>query len=273
MPQLNTEDFTSTDTRLNDSKYDELKTYYLVAGTERLIDIFTKVSEINLEVFIAITNGAYLSPWWLQHVDLVWLINADDGAIGDGRSGELVYRDGVYHDIWKKENTKYPMHAIFNHEPKKVKTGESKAKFREYLFMNLSRGTGFIEFYFKTKNLSEADWDAVAEGLEWVYDVFPTFENVKMHGGDPRKGEVYGYTAWKENRGYISFHNPSKVKQSYTIYLNRTLGNVKQKNQSFKVSSPLMNTFEFLGKEVVYNDQIIVVLKSGEVKVLDFNKE
>ena len=271
MPQLNTTGFSSTDPRLNDSKYDELKTYYLVAGTERLIDIFTKVSQINPEVFMAITNGAYLSPWWLQHVDLVWLINADDGAVGDGRSGELVYRDGIYHDIWVKENTKYPMHAIFNHEPKKVKTGESEEQFREYLFMNFSRGTGFIEFYIKTENLSEQDWDVMAEGLKWVYDVFPTFQNVKMHGGPPGKSEIYGYTAWKDSRGYVSFHNPAKEERTYTITLDRTFG-LKNTKISYKVASPLHNGQELSGKVVTYGDQLTVTLAPLEVKILDFKK-
>lgn len=271
MPQLHTEGFTSTDPRLNDSKYDELKTYYLVAGTERLIDIFSKVSEINPGVFMAITNGAYLSPWWLQHVDLVWLINAGDGAVGDGRSGELVYRDGIYHDIWVKENTKYPMHAIFNHEPKKVKTGESKEQFREYLFMNFSRGTGFIEFYIKTENLSEKDWDVMAEGLKWVYDVFPTFENVKMHGGSPRKTAVYGYTAWKDGRGYVSFHNPAKEERTYTITLDRAFG-LKNTETSYSVTSPLHNGQEFPGKKITYGDKLTVTLAPHEVKILDFKQ-
>ncbi len=269
MPQLNTEGFSSTDPRLNDSKYDELKTYYLVSSTERLIDIFTKVSKINPEVFMAITNGAYLSPWWLQHVDLVWLINADDGAIGDGRSGELVYRDGVYHDIWEKENTKFPMHAIFNHEPKKVKTGESDEQFREYLYMNLSRGTGFIEFYIKTENLAERDWDVVAEGLKWVYNVFPAFENVRMHGGLPRKSEVYGYSAWNENMGYLSFHNPSKEEKTYTITLDRTLG-VAQVQKTYTVSSPIHNGKEFDGKQITTGETLSITLNPGEVKILDF---
>ncbi|MEI6891180.1 MAG: hypothetical protein V5783_03320 [Pontiella sp.] len=270
MPQLDTAGFTNTDPRLNDSKYDELKTYYLVAGTERLIEIFTKVSKINPKVFLAITNGAYLSPWWLQHVDLVWLINAADGATGEGRSGELVYRDGVYHDIWQQENTKFPMHAIFNHEPKKVKTGESNEQFAEYLLMNLSRGTGFVEFYIKTENLAERDWDVIAEGLQWVYDAFPTFEKVKMHGGSPRKLEVYGYTAWNESRGYISFHNPSKEIREYTVVLDRKFGLGKENDRVFGISSPLPNANDFAGKTVTYGDEITITIAPGEVKILDF---
>ncbi len=128
MPQLKLEGLTENDEALNSSEYDELKTYYLVNGSARLIEIFDQMNAINPDVFVAITNGAYLSPWWLQHIDVVWMINAGDAARGSSRTEELVYRDGVYYDIWEKENTKFPISAIYNHEPKKVKTGESASK-------------------------------------------------------------------------------------------------------------------------------------------------
>src|SRR5690554_232486 len=50
MPQLDTDTLKANDEALNDPKYDELKTYYLVAGTERLMEIFTKQHRLNPEV-------------------------------------------------------------------------------------------------------------------------------------------------------------------------------------------------------------------------------
>lgn len=93
---------------MNEARFDVQKEQYLVDGTEQLMQIFNKLHEVNPEIFIAITNGAYLSPWWLQYVDIVWLINAGDAAKGDDRTGELVYRDRIYHQIWEEENTKFP---------------------------------------------------------------------------------------------------------------------------------------------------------------------
>ena len=80
MPQLDTEGFRTDDLRLNDSAYDELKIYYLTVGTERLMKIFAKMADANPDVYIVISNGAYLSPWWLMHCDAVWMINAGDAA-------------------------------------------------------------------------------------------------------------------------------------------------------------------------------------------------
>ena len=186
MPQLNTEGFSANDKRLNDPMYNELKRYYLVAGTERLIEIFKKQHEVNPEVYVVISNGAYLSPWWLQHIDAVWMINAGDAAGGSNRTEELVYRDGVYYDTWVTEKTQFPINSVFNHEPKKTKTGESVQAFSEYLWMNLSRGTGFIELYVKTQKLSDADWTVMADGLKWAEKAFPYFKTISYAWWKPK---------------------------------------------------------------------------------------
>lgn len=93
-----------------------------------------------------------------------------------------------------------------------------------------------------------------------------------MHGGSPAEGKVYGYTGWNEKGGYISVHNPSNsLTQTYTVALNRALG-VNAKLGKLKMSSPLTNAPEFVGKTVNAGGEISFQLKPGEVKVLNFIK-
>ncbi len=271
MNQLDTKGFKPADKRLNDPIYDELKTYYLVAGTERLMQIFEKQHKVNPDVYVVISNGAYLSPWWLQYIDAVWMINAGDAAGGSNRTQELTYRDGVYYDTWVKEKTQFPINSVFNHEPKKTKTGESVKQFSEYLWMNLSRGTGFVELYIKTMKLSESDWDVLAYGLKWTHKVFPYFKNARMHGGNPKEGEVYGYTGWNEKGGYASFHNPTDKEKTYVFNINRVNG-VSKNLTKLTVSSPLTNATELVNTEITFGDKLEVTMKAGEVKILEFNK-
>lgn len=272
MPQLGIEGFSTHDPRLNDTKYDELKTYYLAAGTERLMKIFDRMHSTNPNVFISLNNGAYLSPWWLMHADIVWLINSSDAAKGKSRSKELAYRDNIYHGIWKKENTKFPMNSIFNHEPKKLRTDETPEDFRDYLYMNLSRGTGFIELYLKVDSLSGKDWDVLAEGLKWAQRMFPTFKKVRMHGGTPKAGDVYGYTAWDGRRGYISFHNPADREQTYRMTLNRDSGLSPGVRGAFR---PTIVTggkaCKNLKGQYRYGDTIEVTLGPEEKMLLNFD--
>lgn len=271
MPQLGLDGIGTSDKKLNDAKYDELKTYYLVAGTERLIQIFQSMAQANPNIYILISNGAYLSPWWLMHVDSSWMIMAGDAADALDRTGELVYRDGVYYEIVTKEKTQFPICALFNHEPKKTKTGEGKETFRDYLYMNISRGTGFIELYLKTAVLKEHDWDVLAEGIQWAHAIFPTFRRSRMHGGDPKTQEVYGYTAWTTGQGYISIHNPSSEKKTYSFKLDRAFGLIPDSGK-FYLSSPIEGSTKGLKNKYSYGDTIKLKLNPKEIRILNFDK-
>ena len=272
MPQLGLEGLTSGDRRLNDAKYDELKIYYLTAGTERLMQLFAELAKVNPNIYIIISNGAYLSPWWLMSVDTVWMINAGDAAGGSSRTAELVYRDGCYHEIWRQQNTQFPMCSIFNHEPKKTSTGESKDEFRRYLYMNLSRGTGFIELYIKPFVLQPGDWDVISEGLYWAEDVFPTFKRVRMHGGSPKAGEVYGYTAWTKTQGYISVHNPSAGAKAYAIKLDRAFGLLPDSGP-FHASSPVGDSMRDLPATCKFGDTLAFTLQPREIRIINFTTQ
>ena len=272
MPQLGLEGVSSSDKILNDPKYDELKIYYLTAGSVRLMKIFKEMGEINPDVYIVISNGAWLSPWWLHYVDSIWMINAGDAARGSNRTQELVYRDGVYQEIYAKDQTQFPPNDLFNHEPKKVKTGETPKTFRHYLYMNISRGTRFIELYLKTPKLKDYDWDVLSEGLHWSYHIFPTFHRSRIYGGNPKRDEVYGYTGWTSNQGYISIHNPSRRTKTYTIILDRKFGLVPNSG-NFYLSSPIETSTQGLAKTYQYADTLKLTLKPREIRILNFDKE
>ena len=87
--------FKGGEPELSDAKYDEAKECYLSLGSADCIKIFKRMGESNPDVYIVISNGGFLSSWWLQHVDAVWMINAGDAADGADRTAELVYRDGA----------------------------------------------------------------------------------------------------------------------------------------------------------------------------------
>ena len=93
-----------------------------------------------------------------------------------------------------------------------------------------------------------------------------------MHGGNPKKGEVYGYTGWNENGGYASFHNPSETEgQTYSFTLDRAFG-VNKDLDKFSISSPLPNAGELIGKTISGGEKMMISLQPGEVKILEFNK-
>lgn len=272
MPQLDTK-FSCNDQRLNDDIYNELKYYYLTAGTERLIPAFAKMRAINPDVYIAITNGAWLSPWWLQHADVVWMINAGDAAGGASRTEELVYRDGVYFSICRTDKTQFPLNSIFNHEPKKNRPGEAEKDFRDYLFMNQSRGSGFVELYIRPKVLTPGDWDVLAEALKWTREIFPCFKRARLHGGAPGKRDVYGFSGWDgKSMGYISVHNPSDKAKEYTVTLNRALGMIPNDTNVYDTKEIVGKNQGDLAPQYKSGDSITFKLEPKEIRVIQFNR-
>ncbi len=269
------EGFQGSEAELNAAQYDEAKQRYLSLGTERLMQIFQRMGEANPDVYIVISNGAYLSPWWLQHVDAVWLINVGDHARGEGRTAQLAYRDGAYYQMASAaaDNTQFPLNSIFNHEPKKVSSDEDPDEFRRYLLMSLSRGTGFVELYLHTFSLSESDWEVLAEGMHWVHHVFPAFQRARMIGGNPLEDEVYGYTGWTEDFGYVSLHDPSDEAREFPIAFDRALGLPKdalKKKRSYTVTSPLKEDPSQLPQQGVAGEQIVLTLPPGSIRILEF---
>jgi hypothetical protein len=236
------------------------------------MQLFDRLAAVDPNIYLVISNGAYLSPWWLMHVDTIWMINAGDAAGGSSRTAELVYRDDRYHEIWREQNCQFPMCSIFNHEPKKTSTGESKDEFRRYLYMHLSRGTGFIELYIKPFVLQSGDWDVISEGLFWAQDVFPTFTRARMHGGSPKAGDVYGYTAWNQTQGYVTIHNPSATAKNYTIRLDRAFG-LLPNSGPFHISSPIEDSMRGLPTTCKLGDAIILEMQPREIRVLNFTNE
>lgn len=272
MPQLNTEEMSSNAMELNSSMYDELKMYYIVTGTERLMRIFQKQHEINPDIFIALTNGAFLSPWWLQYVDVIWLINCGDAPRGcKNRSEELVYRDNIYYNTFRIDNVQFPLNSIFNHEPKKTKLDTSIAEFKNYFFMHLSRGTCFVELYLKLEKLSKQDWDVLADGLKWAHSIFPAIKRVKMIGGVPDQQQIYGYSGWNLDLGYISLHNPSSKEKTFSIRLDRDIG-MFQKEGSFSISSPLNHDKGILKRKWNYGDVLTLKIPANSIRLLVFDK-
>ena len=152
----------------------------------------------------------------------------------------MTYRDNIYHEIVFTDKVQFPLNALFNHEPKKNTSGEPEETFREYLFMHLTRGTGFVEMYLKPRVLSDSDWNVLAEGLKWADEIHPCFARARMFGARPATGEVYGYSGWDGSKGYLSVHNPNRTEaREITVTLDRSLGMVPGDEKMYGVQEYL----------------------------------
>jgi len=109
-----------------------------------------------------------------------------------------------------------------------------------------------------------------------------------MHGGNPlgihtfneinvsiknvnidTEANVYGYTGWTKDLGYVSIHNPKATKETYTFKLCRSFGLLPESG-SFKLGSPMPEKIIGLKKEWKYGDTFSIEINPKEVVILDF---
>lgn len=79
-------------------------------------------------------------------------------------------------------------------------------------------GTNLQELYVAPDLMTAEVWDALAEAANWSRHNSDILADTHWVGGDPVKGEVYGWASWSKDKAVIALRNPSK--QPATIGLD-----------------------------------------------------
>ena len=84
------------------------------------IDMMQSVRKINPDIFINITVGTWLSPWWLKYANAVWM-QGEDYAYAEEvpsinpRDKSITYRDAVLYEDFTKQNLIFPTSNLMTH--------------------------------------------------------------------------------------------------------------------------------------------------------------
>lgn len=218
--------------------------YFYSFQWEEWSKAFDKLRAINPDVFLNITSHSNTSPWALKYADAVWINNASD-MYYEGQGGNLDqclnYRDGRYQDFSLVRELQFPNAYIYNHEPcyasrnynpplpsKSHKTViYTDKEFEQYLYMCMMRGTGFIELYYSPSMFNDAKWDINTKVLKWAEENFDVLSESIYFGGVPKKGNVYGYIAYKDGNGFVAVRNPKSTADTYTLDIEKYTHNNK----------------------------------------------
>jgi hypothetical protein len=69
-------------------------------------------------------------------------------------------------------------------------------------------GTGCQEMYINPKLMTAELWDALAEAANWSRKNSDVLVDTHWIGGDPAKGEIYGFASWSKRQGIFTLRNP-----------------------------------------------------------------
>jgi len=200
------------------------------AVLQTVAEMSTAVREKNPNIFLNITSGTWMSPWWVKYANTIWMQGADYGFADvpsiSSRDASITYRDIVLYEDWKVKDLWFPIANLMTHGIIKGKhesvgtTVEPLDKFTDDILLYVARGVSMYELYISPDILSDGEWASISRSLAWARDRFPILMNTELVGGNPMKGKAYGYSHFKGNRGIIVARNPvmepSKLKVDLT---------------------------------------------------------
>jgi len=185
-------------------------------------------------MFLNITSGTWLSPWWLRFADQIWMGGEDYGWSDvpslSPRDAAITYRDSVLYDDFRVQDLWFPIANLMTHGIIKGRLqmlgGEDEPleKFSDETVMYAARGVSMFELYVSPDLLNEGEWAAIAGSLRWARDRFGILRHTEMVGGDPRRGEAYGYVHADGGRAVVVARNPGIEPQVLKTGLGPVLG-------------------------------------------------
>ena len=204
------------------------------AVMESVIDKCNAVRAINPKVYLNITSGTWLSPWWVQYANQIWM-DAADYAFADvpsmtRRDNAMTYRD---YALWDDEHIRqswFPVsnlmiHGIIKGRLENIsKEGESLETFTNNAVLYFGRGISMWELYISPDILTDGEWNALSQSIKWAKDRFKIMSSTFMVGGNPAVGNAYAYLHFLGDKGVIAARNPKVENDHLTIILDPAHG-------------------------------------------------
>jgi hypothetical protein len=194
------------------------------------IHLIGDLRQLKPDIFINLTTGTWPSPFWLFDADSIWRGGEDTGFAGVGSDREqwITYRDGETYANIVEGGRLYPLNSLMLHGivyGRKLKRLSSDAgrDFANEVHSYFATGTQLQELYITPELLSAADWDTLAEAAKWARGNAETLKDTHWVGGDPKKGEVYGWAAWSAKKAILTLRNPSDKARTLDLDIGEAL--------------------------------------------------
>lgn len=204
------------------------------AVMESLIELARAVRAENKDAFLNVTSGTWLSPWWVKYANTIWMQGSDYGYADvpsiSLRDGAITYRDSVLYDGLIHQDSWFPIANLMTHGLIKGHLQmlggkeETLDKFTTEVLLYFARGIEMWELYLSPDVLTEAEWDALAQGIRWAKDRFDILKWTDMVGGDPDKFEPYGFVHFTGKKGILAVRNPGMEPKSLSVRLGVSYG-------------------------------------------------
>ena len=180
------------------------------------IHLIERMRQADPQIFINLTTGTRPSPFWLRYADSIWRSGEDHDFAGEGtwRQKWITYRDEQTYRNIVQGGPLFPLNSLMLHGIIYAQKAENLASDPGHDFASEVRsyfgsGTQLQELYITPSLLTAADWDVLAESARWSRENADILRDTHWVGGDPGKGEAYGWASWSAKKGILVLRNPS----------------------------------------------------------------
>jgi hypothetical protein len=145
----------------------------------------------------------------------------------------------------------------------------SDADFADQVREFFGNGTQLQEMYITPKLLDKQNWDDLAEAAKWSRRNADVLMDTHWVGGDPGKGEVYGWASWSPRKGILVLRNPNDRPANYTVEAGRLFELPSGALQKFIMRSPWKKNRQEPAITLESGHPDTLALKAFEVLVLE----
>jgi hypothetical protein len=214
--------------------------------TEAMLRLTRALRSSKPDLFISITTGTWPSPFWLWYGDSTWRGGGDMGFHGPGPSREqwVTYRDMETYRRVVSAAPLYPINSLMNQGfaharyGTAAEVGSVPEEIRRELRSLFGCGTCLQELYVTPEKMSPQNWDDLAECARWAHQRSDVLVDTHWVGGDPGKGEPYGWASWSPRHSILALRNPAPQPSEITIDIGQALELPSSAARHYRLKSP-----------------------------------
>ncbi len=192
---------------------------------EAFLSLLKYLTGLKSGLYLSLTTGTWPSASWLMYGDNIWRGGDDTNMMGEGskRQQWITYRDADTYKNVVIRGPLYPLNSLMldgiciadNGNPGMFEMNDKDITDEIWSFF--ATGTNLQELYINPHKLNTANWNCLAAACKWAKDNESVMADVHWVGGDPAKGEVYGFAAWSPEKAVLSLRNPSNVEKVFEV--------------------------------------------------------
>jgi hypothetical protein len=214
---------------------------------EALLRLLADLRSEKPDIFLNVTAGTWPSPFWLWHSDAVWRGGGDASHLGAGsmRQRWLTYRDTIAYRKTARGAPLFPLNSLKSQGLCLGQLGKDYAKMKadpkdviDEIRMMFVSGTQLQDLFVTPALMTPEMWDALAEGARWCRTNVDVLVDAHWVGGDPSRGEVYGYASWSPRKGILGLRNPSDAEKPIDLDVEQAFELPDGAPRRYRLQSP-----------------------------------